>query len=350
MSIRQTKSGEYFVDVTWPDKMRTRRFMPDEKTANHINSKITVAIVDEERIWRKLRKSLFLDENQITSFSDLADRYLAEYVQAYNRDIRVKKSRLEVLKERFNGKSADCINLQEIGRFIAAKKKDGAKNATINRYIALLKHMVTWAIGQGIFESNPITSLEKMNEPEWIGARPDESTIDGILGRVDSRVVPIFWFMRETGCRREEAISLTLPQIDFSRQEVIFHTNTKSGRSRKVPLTEKGLWAVQALPSACKTVFYHPEYLKPWTGDGLALYWEKARGDSKLRMHDLRHAYAIKLAEDGCQMHFISEVMGHHSIEFTRRRYARFSPESASRAVLRVLQGRKDASGNIRQK
>jgi integrase len=58
-------------------------------------------------------------------------------------------------------------------------------------------------------------------------------------------------------------------------------------------------------------------------------------------IHDSRHAYVIRLAEEGCLMHFISEVMGHHSVDFTRRRYARFSPDSASRAVLRVLQGRK---------
>jgi integrase len=38
-------------------------------------------------------------------------------------------------------------------------------------------------------------------------------------------------------------------------------------------------------------------------------------------------------------MHFISEVMGHHSVDFTRRVYAKFSPESASRAVLRALEG-----------
>jgi integrase len=57
-----------------------------------------------------------------------------------------------------------------------------------------------------------------------------------------------------------------------------------------------------------------------------------------------RHAYGIKLAELGCEMHFISEVMGHHSIDFTRRMYARFSPQSASRAVLRVLQGGKNGT------
>jgi integrase len=84
-----------------------------------------------------------------------------------------------------------------------------------------------------------------------------------------------------------------------------------------------------------------------WTGDGIDHRWEKAREavDSGLRVHDLRHAYGIKLAEQGCPMHFISEVLGHHSIDFTRKYYAKFSPESASRAVLRVLEGRKIALG-----
>jgi len=43
-------------------------------------------------------------------------------------------------------------------------------------------------------------------------------------------------------------------------------------------------------------------------------------------------------------MHFISAMLGHHSVDFTAKRYARFSPESASRAVLRVLES---GAGNI---
>jgi len=43
-------------------------------------------------------------------------------------------------------------------------------------------------------------------------------------------------------------------------------------------------------------------------------------------------------------MRFISEVMGHHSVDFTRRQYARFSPESAARAVLRILEGGKNGT------
>jgi integrase len=100
------------------------------------------------------------------------------------------------------------------------------------------------------------------------------------------------------------------------------------------------------MPKHGSTVFYHPDTLKPWTGDSVAEPWEKAREEagSGLRIHDMRHAYGIKLAEAGCPMHFISEVMGHHSVDFTRKYYARFSPESASKAVLKVLQGGKIAS------
>jgi len=89
-------------------------------------------------------------------------------------------------------------------------------------------------------------------------------------------------------------------------------------------------------------VFYYPESLTRWHTCRDA--WEEARkaaGFPWLRIHDLRHAYAIRLAESGCEMHYISEILGHHSIDFTRKRYAKFSPQSAARAVLKALESGK---------
>jgi integrase len=335
------RSSRYIIDTFWPDGMRTRSKMPDEDTAARINKKIEVAIVDEERIWRKLRRELRLEAGQVTGFSELADRYLEQYVKSYNRDVRVKKSRLDVLKRFFSTSQVDRLTPASVGNFIASKRREGAKNATVNRYLALLRHMMNWSIGQGIIETNPITGIAKLKEVEWVGSRPDEDVIEGILKKFDARILPIFVFLRETGCRRGEAIGLKLSQVDFARAVVTFHGETKSGKSRQVPLTNQALWSVQALPVQAATVFYHPTNLKTFTGDGLGWFWDKTRGESQLRIYDLRHAFAIKLAEDGCPMHFISEVLGHHSVDFTRKRYARFSPESASKSVLRVLQGRK---------
>ena len=90
---------------------------------------------------------------------------------------------------------------------------------------------------------------------------------------------------------------------------------------------------------ASNYVFYQPESLTRWYS--CRKIWDAARdvaGHSWLRIHDLRHAYGIRLAESGVAMHFISEVMGHHSVDFTRKQYAQFSPESASRAVLSALE------------
>ena len=112
-----------------------------------------------------------------------------------------------------------------------------------------------------------------------------------------------------------------------------------------MPLTAKAIDAIKAMPGGFKFVFYHPE--SQTRRDTAHKVWESAReaaGYSWLRIHDLRHAYGIKLTERGCAMHFISEVMGNHSVDYTRKQYARFNPESASRAVLQVLEGGKNGT------
>jgi len=128
------------------------------------------------------------------------------------------------------------------------------------------------------------------------------------------------------------------------KRRVVTFVRTKSGKSRQVPLTERALRAIEAMPDPGVTeyVFYHPVSLNRWNdARGPWKAARKAAGYPWLRVHDLRHAYAIKLAEAGVPMHFISEVLGHYSIDFTRKQYARFSPESASRAVLIALEGGK---------
>ena len=135
---------------------------------------------------------------------------------------------------------------------------------------------------------------------------------------------------------------MTWKQVDCFAvtPKVTFHTITKNGKGRDVSLTRAAIAALSSVPKYGTTAFYHPASLKPWNETTLKKPWERARkkANSKLRIHDLRHAYAIKLAEAGCPMHFISAMLGHHSVDFTAKRYARFSPESASRAVLRVLE------------
>ena len=345
MSIRRKGNG-WIIDTRWPDGMRTRKRMPDRATAEKINKKIEVACADEVRIWKKLRVELGLESGGALTFAGLAKRYLDQYVRQYNRAIRYKEIMIGFMIDDFGGRPAG-IDQPTANAFFSRLRAKGLKPASINRYIATLRHMMSWAVDQGILDVDPLARLKKMRELEWVGERPDDGKIDAIFANIDPRALPIFVFIRETGCRRGEAVSLRHDQIDFVRRIVTFTGDTKSGRSRQVPLTDAALKAISDMPANGSHIFYHPNTLNPWRGDTLLHTWERARGKSKLRIHDLRHAYAIRLAESGCAMHYISEMLGHLSgVDFTHHRYARFSPESATRAVLYALEGHKTGTDN----
>ena len=346
MKIRERRSGVFRIDFRWPDGQRTRRDMPDFPAAAKLAKKIEVAMADEDRIWRKLRKELRMGTESIVTFADLADMFFAQHVQPNNRDARTSASRLSILKAHFGNQPIDALTPRHAAAFFAAKRRDGASNATVNRYRSLLSKMFSWAIEQEIVEVSPFGKLTKAKEPRPPLERPSDEAIDAVFAKLHPSLLPIYVFLRDTGCRRGEAVVLRHHQVDYANQAITVQ-KTKNGRQRQVPMTDNCLWAVQALPRLGETVFYHPGTMRPFLPDTVTKIWDRARvGITHLRVHDLRHAFAIKLAEGGCPMHHISAVLGHDSsIQFTRDYYADFSPESSSREVLRVLQGRK-AVGN----
>ncbi len=77
---------------------------------------------------------------------------------------------------------------------------------------------------------------------------------------------PLFVFIRETGCRREEALSLQHWQVQEDSALVVFSENTKSKKRRYVGLSEKAIEAVNSLPrlDSCPYVFYSLRFLPRW--------------------------------------------------------------------------------------
>ena len=343
--VRESR-GVWIIDLPWPDGIRKRITMPDEKKANEISLRFQSARVDGT--WRELRKKLGMEErNQVMTFEEFGSVYLEEYVKSYNRAYKGKASRIRILGQKLGRIPIDSIQSQNITQFVNWRKRKNLNNRTINRDLIVLGHMLSWGVREHYLESNPLPEIQKLREIQWVGQRPTEEVLDAVFEELDPRVVPLFIFLRETGCRLEEGLSVKHFQISLTTTPpvIVFSDNTKNGKDRQVPLTQRAIAAIQSMPKASKYVFYHPESLTRWKN--CRKLWNATRekaGYPWLRIHDLRHAYAIRLAEAGCEMHFISEILGHHSIDFTRKQYAKFSPQSAARAVLRVLEGGKNGT------
>ncbi len=340
MSVK-LRRGVFIVDVTWSDGIRWRKKMPDEDTATRVDAMIAIAKVDGS--WPELRAKLEHKGSKAGLFRDFVGLYVTQYVQVQNRAVNTKLSRISHLKKRFGSMALEAIRPQHLTAYVSWRKGHGVSNATVNRELSVLRHMLVWAEDQELIKQNPIRKLKKLREVVS-DRRPREEDIDAVISELNARTIPLFTFIRWTGCRREEALSVKRWQVNIAKEEVIFTDNTKSDRFRYVPLTVEAIEAIEAMPPHPKTdyVFYNPDTGTRWYD--CRKPWEEARakvGIPSLTIKDLRKAYGIKLAESGCPMHYIQAVLGHASVRTTEKYYAQFSPQSAKRQVLRVLQGGK---------
>ena len=219
-------------------------------------------------------------------------------------------------------------------------------NATVNKDIVIAKHMMSWAEELGLISENPIFRFRRLPEETIERSKPTDEIIDAVFSKIDELVKPVFVFLRETGVRRGEALSLTWDRVRIDDRKVVLN-KTKSGKWRFAFLTDNAIEAVRVNPPACEYVFYNPRTLTRWYD--CKKYWERAReaaGYSWLRVQDLRRAFGIRLAEaEGVEMHHISKALGHSSVTVTERYYAHFSDESSMKRVLKVLEGGNSGRG-----
>ncbi|HEY2930886.1 MAG TPA: site-specific integrase [Acidobacteriota bacterium] len=359
MSVRRHR-GKTIIDTRWPDGTRSRTVALDEEAAGNLDLRIRAAKLDGS--WRELRDRLSPALDRYLIFKKYAKFYMREYVASHNRSRKYKRQRIRQLLKVFRHLRLDAIGPHHVSQFIRRRKKQGVSNSTINKDLHVLHHMFVWAAKQRIIKRNVFEwfdEIDKLEEIEVKRPRATDEVLDAIFAKLDKRVYPLFTFIRETGCRKQEAFGLRHSQVDFGRREVTFSGNTKSGKARPVPLTEDALTAIEAMPKApdCPYVFYHPESLtrwhdcrKPWNcakkaADEEAIENGKQAEHSWVIVKDMRTAYGIKLAEAGTPMHAIQKVLGHASVTTTERYYAKYAPESASEEVrrrLNLIKGGKD--------
>jgi integrase len=153
----------------------------------------------------------------------------------------------------------------------------------------------------------------------------------------------ILLFAVRTGARAGEQLVLEWGDIDKHSRLVVFRRSstrgqvgpTKSGRERKVPLTDrlsKALRSIEHLKG--KLVFCRMDG-KPFTLWQLHERLEGAcrrAGLREIRWHDLRHSFASHLVMANVPLRQVQEWMGHSTITMTMR-YSHLVPGSGAEFI-----------------
>jgi integrase len=188
-----------------------------------------------------------------------------------------------------------------------------------------------------------IGRLHEDNTHERYVTYDEEDKILNLLytwGKTEHAIAVII--LIDTGMRSGELFSLKRDDVNFdlSKNGVIniWKQNTKTAKSRTIPLTERASKALRIVYNEKKSptdrLFPHDRFwlINVWDKVKLALGLEDC---PVYHPHILRHTFGSRLAQAGVPLQKIAYLMGHTSIRTTMR-YAHLCP-TAYEGIIDVL-------------
>ncbi len=162
------------------------------------------------RTWRDLQERLRLRGDPCVQLKVFSETYLNSYAKVRNkkRSWQRKQTSFNMINKFMGKVQIRAINAGLLHSYVQWRKKRGASDATINRDLTIVKHILNYAVECKILRNNPVEKFRNLNEELKERQQFTEEQIQKVIGAVNPLRRPVFSFIRETGRRREEALSL----------------------------------------------------------------------------------------------------------------------------------------------
>jgi integrase len=188
-------------------------------------------------------------------------------------------------------------------------------DATINRDVAVLRHLLYWAVDEGYLGANPLTRVRLAPErrtPRPVLTRSEEMKL---LEKSPLHLRELIILALDTGLRRGELTHQRWEQVDLDRGVLqVSRSKTLQGEGREVPLTRRVKEVLEHRVTSSGYVFtYRGQPI-----GSIKTAWRTALRSAQLRhvrFHDLRHTFNTRLLEAGVLREVRKALMGHVSGE-----------------------------------
>lgn len=193
------------------------------------------------------------------------------------------------------------------------REKKTLTDATLNRDSAVLRHILYWAVDEGLLLTNPLSRLklprERRVKRSVLSVAEESKLLDAAPLHLRRMIIGALY----GGLRRGEVLNQLWEDIDFDRRVLsVSKSKTPEGQLREIPIAETLLAVIQPMRAPHGLVF-------TYKGQGIADYktaWNhvvKKALDRHFRFHELRHTFNTRLMEAGVQQEIRKALMGHSS-------------------------------------
>ncbi|NRA38441.1 MAG: site-specific tyrosine recombinase XerC [Planctomycetes bacterium] len=219
------------------------------------------------------------------------------------------------------------------------RKSNGEPLAVITQsgHIKALKGFFSWAVKKHHVPANPAADLDyarpikklpvslTVEEIQSILAQPDMATPFGVRDRA------ILEVLYSTGMRRMEICNLKIDDIDYSAA-IVRIIQGKGKKDRVIPIGERAAGFLRLYienvrdlllaDANDRLVFVSKSgaaYVRNTMGDTVRKYLRAAGVTKKGACHLFRHSMATHLLDNGADIRYIQEMLGHASLDTTAK-------------------------------
>jgi site-specific recombinase XerD len=156
--------------------------------------------------WQDLREQLRLRDRVSLVLQEYSETYINEYAKARNktRSWKRKETSLRALKKHLGRLELEMIAPVHLHQYVKKRKREGVSDATINRDLTVIKHLLTYASECGLIRQNHVERFKNLREERKERQRFIQEQVETVINAVREDCRAVFLFILETGCRREE--------------------------------------------------------------------------------------------------------------------------------------------------
>ena len=206
----------------------------------------------------------------------------------------------------------------ELGAARPGRRPRKLAQTTLARKLAAVRSLLREALGPARVPDLPLGGRRARHLPH----APTLRETDALLGALEGhgplalRNRALFELTYSAGLRSQEAVDLTLADLDFEQEAI--HVTGKGGKERVVPLGEEAAYWLRRYLSEAR-----PELVRGAQDAVFVSVRGRPLDTSTMRRlipnpHRLRHAFATHLLEGGADLRTIQELLGHSSLSTTQ--------------------------------
>ncbi len=320
--IRSTKSGKSRFYLDYRDAKGNRKQDLAKNASNWEEAILALQSV--------VRKEFFCsqgikEEKEPILFEKLADMYIRDW--AKNNKLgswKTDEGRVKGMKVFFKEMFAHSITSQDIEQFKTKKREDGLKLTTINKHIQILSKLFNCGISWRYLKENPCKGVRKYPEESFRRTRvlSREEEVRLMKAVIPAHLESMLKVLLNTGLRRKELFQITWSEhVDFRIRKLLIR-ETKTARSRYIPMNETVYHELKELHWSRKDDGV--VYRNPKTGEGFVCIRKALQGACRragianLNLLDVRRTFATRIIEAGADIITVQQLLGHTSVKTTQ--------------------------------